>query len=185
MENKTLLGIILIPAFILLVPLAAMQFTHEVTWGLGDFIMAWVLMAGVGFAYKLATRQTGNVAYRAGVGVGLATCFLLIWINLAVGFIGGEDNPANLMYGGVLAVAAIGAAIARWQSEGMARAMFAAATGQFLVPVIAFFIWRPEVNSGLVRVLAFNTVFSLLFVGSGLLFRAARQGVVARADKTA
>ena len=28
--------------------------------------------------------------------------FLLIWINLAVGIIGSEDNPANLMYGAVL-----------------------------------------------------------------------------------
>ena len=34
----------------------------------------------------------------------IVAAFLLIWINLAVGINGSEDNPANLMYGGVLTV---------------------------------------------------------------------------------
>jgi hypothetical protein len=46
-------------------------------------------------------------------------------MNLAVGIIGSEDNPANLMYGGVLAVGIIGAIIARFEPHGMARALVA------------------------------------------------------------
>jgi hypothetical protein len=41
--------------------------------------------------------------------------FILIWMNLAVGIIGSEDNPANLMYGGVLAVAIVGAFMVRFR----------------------------------------------------------------------
>jgi hypothetical protein len=98
---------------------------------------------------------------------------LLVWGNLAVGFIGNEDNPANLLYGGVLAAAFIGALAARFRPRGMAYAMFAAALVQFLVPLVAAAIWRPEVNLGMMQVLALNTVFAMLWVGSGLLFRRA------------
>ena len=81
--------------------------------------------------------MTGNSAYRAAVGVALAAAFILVWVNLAVGIIGSEDNPANVMYGGVLAVGIIGAIIARFQPHGMARALVATALAQALVAVIA------------------------------------------------
>ena len=38
------------------------------------------------------------------VGFALAAAFILVWMNLAVSIIGTEDNPAKLMYGGVLPV---------------------------------------------------------------------------------
>ena len=55
---------------------------------------------------------------------------MLVWINLAVGIIGSEDNPANLMYGGVLAVGVAGAVAARFRPGGMARALAATALAQ-------------------------------------------------------
>jgi hypothetical protein len=116
--------IVLAAAFILLLPLLAMQMTDEVVWDLADFAVAGALLVGTGLMYELAVRKPGNTAYRAAVGVALAAAFILIWMNLAVGIIGAEDNPANLMYGGVLAVAIIGAAIGRFQPAGMARALW-------------------------------------------------------------
>src|SRR3712207_5853670 len=94
-------------------------------------------MTGVGVLYELATRMTGNSAYRTAAGVALAAAFILTWLNLAVGIIGSEDNPANLMYGGVLAVAIIGAVIGRFQPLGMARALSATALTQMLAGIIA------------------------------------------------
>ena len=162
-------------ALILLIPLVAMQFTSEVNWTLSDFVFAGILLFGTGLTYELVARKAGGIAYRAAVGVALAAAFLLVWINGAVGIIGNEDNPANLMYGGVLAVGIIGAMIARFQPHGMARALFATAFAQMLVPVIALIIWRPSLDDapGIVGVFMLNAFFVMLFVVSALFFRRA------------
>src|SRR3712207_1770656 len=91
-------------AFLLLLPLAAMQVTDEVDWGKTDFLLMGAMLFGACGVYELAARMTGSIAYRAAVGVAVVTAFILIWINLAVGIVGSEGNPANLMYFGVLAV---------------------------------------------------------------------------------
>ena len=124
-------------ALLLLLPLIAMQFTDEVNWDETDFLVFGAMVAAAGGTYELAARTTDNSTYRAAVGVALAAAFILVWINLAVGIIGSEDSPANLMYGGVLAVGIIGAVIARFQPVGMARALSATALVQALVDVIA------------------------------------------------
>jgi len=100
---------------------------------------------------------------------------LLIWMNLAVGIIGSEDNPANMLYVGVLAVGIIGAGIARLRPRGMARTLFATAFAQMLVPVIALIIWRPslEETPGIVGVFILNAFFAALFVVSAMLFHRA------------
>jgi hypothetical protein len=75
------------------------------------------------------------------------------------------------MYAGVLAVGLIGAFIAQFQPREMARALFATAVAQALVPVIAMMIWRPPITGGLVGVFILNTFFVALWVVSALLFR--------------
>ena len=174
-QNKRIIGIVLAAAFILLLPLLAMQITDEVVWDLADFAVAGALLVGTGLTYELAARMTGNTAYRAAVGLALAPALILVWVNLAVGLIGTEDNPANLMYGGVLAVGIIGAIIARFRPHGMARALFATALAQALVPVIELIIGKPRVTSleVFLGVLGVNAFFVMLFVGSALLFRRA------------
>ncbi len=177
MKNKRLIGIVLAVAFILLLPLLAMQFTDEVVWDLADFAVAGALLFGAGLTYELIARKAGHIAHRAAVGVAVAAALLLVWMNLAVGIIGNEGNPANLMYIGVLAVGIIGAFIARLDPRGMARVLFATAGAQMLVPVIALIIGPPQVSSwgaaGVVGVLIMNAFFATLWLGSALLFRRA------------
>jgi len=122
---------------LLLLPLVAMQFTREVAWDLPDFIVFGVMLAAACGTYELAARKTGNGAYRAAVGIAVAAGFILVWINLAVGIIGDEDNVLNLLYGGVLVVAMIGAVIARFRPHGMARALVATAIAQGMVAATA------------------------------------------------
>ena len=124
-------------AGLLLLPLLAMRFTDEVNWGAGDFVLAGALVAGVGLACEWAVRSTGNRAYRAGVGVALAGAFMLVWANLAVGIIGSEDDPANLMFYGVLGVGIAGAMAARLRAVGMAWASLAMAVAQVVTAAIA------------------------------------------------
>jgi hypothetical protein len=94
-------------------------------------------------------------------------------MNLAVGLIGSEDHPANLLYAGVLAIGFIGAILARFRPSGMARTLFATALAQALVPVIAMAIWRPQISSvgPFLGMLAVNALFVVLFAASAMLFR--------------
>ncbi|MFQ5744874.1 MAG: hypothetical protein ACE5HV_14985 [Acidobacteriota bacterium] len=163
-------------ALILLLPLVAMQFTDEVNWDVADFAVFGALLVGAGVTYELAARMTGDTAYRSAVGVALAAAFILVWVNGAVGIIGSEDNDANLMYGGVLAIGIIGAIIARFQPHGMARALFATALAQALVAVIALIAGLGPPENGPLEIVALNGFFFALFVGSALLFQKAARG---------
>ena len=170
---RSVVGVALATAFILLIPLLAAP-----AWTLFDFVFAGVLIFGTGLTYKLAARRAGDIAYRAAVGVALAAAFILVWLTGAVGIIGSEDNDANLMYFGVLAVGIIGAIVARFRPHGMARALFATALAQAFVAVIALIIglgspWSPP---GVLETLILNGFFVALFLGSAWLFRnAARE----------
>ena len=111
---------------------------------------------------KLVARQGSTVAYRAAVGVAVATVLLLLWINAAVGT--EDDNSGGLIFLGVLVVG-IGAIVARFQPQGMARALFAAALAHALVAVIAMIAWEQYFEF-----LLLNDFFIALWVGSALLF---------------
>ncbi|MFQ5890661.1 MAG: hypothetical protein ACE5JR_11495 [Gemmatimonadota bacterium] len=174
MQHKNIIRIALATAFILLLPLLTMQITDEVVWDLADFAVAGALLFGTGLTYELVARKMGSIAYRVAVGIALAAAFLLVWVNLAVGLIGSEDELANLMYIGVLAVGIIGAIIARFQPHGMARALFATALAQTLVAVIALIAGMYQYpGSSVSEIVNVNGFFVALFLGSAWLFRTA------------
>ena len=101
----------------LLLALVAKQFIGEPGW-IGNLAQTGTLLIGIGIAVELASRKTGQAAYRAALGLALGSALLLGWVNSAVGIIGSEDNEANLMYGGVIAVGVIGAVVARFMGSG-------------------------------------------------------------------
>ena len=161
-------------AFVLLVPLVAMQFTDEVAWGPADFAFAGILVGGTGLLYQLAKRTAGDLVYRAAAGLALAAALLLVWLVGAVGIIGEDGDPADLMYGGVLAVGIAGAVIARFRPHGMARALLATAAAQALVTAIALIAGKHEAAiSSAFEIVALNGFFVALFAGSAWLFRRA------------
>ena len=158
-------------AFILLIPLVAMQFTDEVNWNFADFAAAWGLIVGAGLTYKLVVRKMGNNAYRAAVGVAVASALLLIWINLAVGVIGIEGNPANMLYIGVLAVGIIGTIIARFRPWRMSQSLLVTALAQALVAMIALIAGLDYQTGGPGKIVILNGFFIALWLGSAWLFR--------------
>ncbi len=158
---KTLVRIAITTALILLLPLIAMQFADEVVWDLADFAIAGALLFSAGLTFEVIGKKGGNFAYRTAVGVAVAAALLLVWVNLAVGIIGNEEDPANLMYFGVLAVGTVGAIIARFQPHGMARALLAMAMAQVLVAAIA----------GLGHTFVVTGFFVVLWLTSAWLFR--------------
>jgi len=156
-------------AALLLLPLIAMQFNDEVAWTGADFLFAAVLIGGTGLALEGAARISRDRYYRAGVAVALAASVLLIWVNGAVGIIGDEDNPLNLLYAAVLAAALAGALIARFRPAGMARAMAGAAAVQALVSLVAL-----TFDGAYVAML--SAAWVALWLGSAWLFRRAARG---------
>src|SRR5918996_2670547 len=163
-------------ALILLIPLIAMQFSDEWNWDLFDFVFAGALLFGAGLTYELVAKKGGTAAYRAAVGIAVTTALILVWVNAAVGIIG-DDESVNFMYFGVLAIGMIGALIARLRPQGMARALFAMAIAQMLVPMIVLTI--PNLRGvlveppGVVGVFGLNAFFVMLWIGSAWLFRKA------------
>jgi uncharacterized membrane protein YgdD (TMEM256/DUF423 family) len=73
---------------ILTIPLVAMRFTREVNWGPFDFLVAGILLAGIGTLYVLLMRKLRTVPQRRAVGGGLLLTLLLVWAELAVGIFG-------------------------------------------------------------------------------------------------
>lgn len=116
-----------------------------------------------------------RTAYRVAGGLALTAVFLIVWLNAAAGLIGIEDDdPANLLYVGVLAIGLGGAIIARLQPRGLARALFATALAQALVGAIALKL--PNTASS-VQIVILHGLFVALFAGAALLFRhAGRKG---------
>jgi hypothetical protein len=168
--------LLLAAGLILMVPLVAMQFTDEVVWTPSDFVVAGALLFGTGLTYLLVSRKGDTLAYRAATGLALGAALFLVWANLAVGLIGDEGNPANLMYLGVLAVGIVGAILARLRPGGMARALFATAAAHALVGVIALAFGLGGAASGPLEIVGVTGLFFVLFAGSGGLFvRAARE----------
>lgn len=114
--------------------------------------------------------------YRYAFIIGLLGAFFVVWTNGAVGIIGNEDNPANLMYGAIFIIGLIGSLISRFKPRGMSYTLFAVALVQILIPFIALFVWPAQASwgdAGVIGVFIINAVFASLFIVSGLLFRRA------------
>ena len=143
-------------------------------WTMFDYVFAGAVLGGAGLALELLARASGNLFYRSGAAVGLLTAVMLVVVNGAVGFLANEDNPANLMFLGVIAVAVVGAFIANFKASGMARAMFAAAAAQLAAGAIGLAGGFASPGAeGLYEVVMGTFLFGGLWLLAGWLFRRA------------
>ncbi|MDE2618558.1 MAG: hypothetical protein KGL54_00215 [Sphingomonadales bacterium] len=120
---------------ILLAAAVASRTVDGFNWTLGDFVAAGVILGTVCIGFEIATRHTAGHAARAAAGLGLLGAFLVVWINLAVGIIGAEENRANLVFFPVLLLGAAGSLWARFQPRGMALVMTTATACQALMAI--------------------------------------------------
>ena len=161
-------------AAMLATPLVAMQFTDEVVWTAFDFAVFGTMLLAAGGAMELAVRMSGDWSYRIAAGVAVLAGFLLIWSTLAVGIIGNEDEPANLMFFGVLLIGAGGAAIARFRAEGMGRTLFAMAIAQAAAGATALIAgWGTTTPIWPMDILGASGIFTVAWLLSAGLFRRA------------
>ena len=116
--------------------------------------------------------KTENANYKTALVLAIATVLILFWVISAVGVLGADGDPADLMYIGVLAVGVTGAIIVRFQPMGMARAMITMAFAQALVTVIALIIGKQDAPyMSVFEIVSLNGFFVTLFLGSARLFQ--------------
>jgi hypothetical protein len=155
-------------AFLLILPAIAMRVTDEVEWDARDFLIMGVMLATACGICELSARASTNGAYRIAAGIAVGTAFLTVWANLAVGMIGSEANPYNLVFAGVIGVALLGSILVRFEASGMKKAMILAAVVQAAAGAVGL--------TADIRGAIFTMAFSGLWLLSALLFRvAARQ----------
>ena len=175
-----------VPTALIMTPAIMMQISDEWNWRPFAFVFWGGLLFGATGAIDLAIRKTGSKAYRLGVGLAVLTSFLLIWVNAVTGIIGGEDNPVNLIFPGVVLIAAAGSVVSRFQARGMARATLAATLALAAIaamapvfgweadraPVFRWFSDEPPGTAGLIMLIGlFATMWGL---SSALFAKAAR-----------
>lgn len=114
--------------------------------------------------------------YRLAIVVALGS---LLFLVLGIGALGiiGDGGRNDRMYVGVLAVAVIGAGVARLRPRGMALALLATALTQVLVAVIALVTGvHRDAGASVVDLVGLTAMYAGLFgVSAWLFWRSAEQ----------
>ena len=124
------------------------------------------------------TQGRARNLHRIALAVALFAGLFQIWMNLAVGIVGDEDNPVNQGFFMVVAAAAACAFTARLRADAMARAMLATAGVQALLGLAVATAPATVINDakGPLGVAVLSAGFTTLWLLAAFLFhRAARR----------
>ena len=141
-----------------------MRFTGEDAWTAFDFVVFSVMVGAVCAGFELAMRLSNQWTYRLGAIMSVMGGFLMVWANLAVGIIGNEEDPRNLMFYGVLLIGVVGALVTKFNARGLTwtvRTMAAAQVVIFLVSALLDWALLP----------VFTVFYVSLWVIAGELFK--------------
>lgn len=72
----------------MLVPFLAMQFSDEVNWSFGDFLIAGILLMVTAGILNYSRQNIKNTNLKTFMLVMTIAVFVLVWMELAVGIIG-------------------------------------------------------------------------------------------------
>jgi len=159
-------------AVLLATPVIAMQVSDEWQWGPGAFVLLGGVLLVCCLTFELVARRAPGFAHRAGTAIAIAGGLLLFWGNLAVGFIGDEDNPANLAFYLLLLAGLAGGLLAVCRPRGLARVLFAMAAAQILIGAIAI-AYQLDDPISLAKL---TGIFAAIWLAAALLFRQAERG---------
>ena len=152
-------------AAIMLAAACAKLFLPGFGWDAADFVAMTVLLGVPALCFEIALRLAGNDnSYLLGAALAIGTCFLLVYLNVAVGIIGSEDNTHNAVFLWVIGTAIAGSLVALLRPAGLAVAMAVTALVQAGVAVYAWTLGSPEGT-----ILSF--VFAGAFLGAAACFR--------------
>lgn len=159
-------------AALMLAPVVASRVSDEMAWSTADFLLAAIVLAAACGVWEIALLKSRDSAFAAGALAAAGTAFLLFAVNGAVGLIGTEDDPVNLLFFGVLTSAFAGSVVIGFKPVGMARTMAVTACVQVAAGAVALLI-VPDVRGFALG----SALFVPLWLLSSWLFaRSAREG---------
>jgi hypothetical protein len=157
-------------ALLLATPLVAMQIAPQsgANWGLGDFVLAAILFGVVGLLVELTVRAGSDWPARLGSILAIGTGFLLLWSNLAVGYIGDGEAPINLIFYAIPMLLLVAAIAVRGRADAMMLILAATAATHAIAGAIGFV---EDSRTGPITI-----IFVGLWLASAALFRNSAQG---------
>lgn len=156
-------------ALLILMLLVAIQYYEGFQWDQDDLILT-ILILGIGGALAEVTFQiTLNPFSRAGAIVAILTSVVVFAASVAVGMIGDEGDPVNLLFGVVLLVVVVGAWFSGLHPLILPAFMLAAGAIQAAIGLLAGVLANDVVGG------AFTMALALLWWVSAGLFAVARK----------
>ena len=163
---------------ILLIPFISQKLNEDVQWSLMDFVFVGILLSSIAICYEWIRYKQPSKYYRFAIWTILITILMVVWINGAVGIVGHEGQSINLLYYISPLLGIIGSLIFNFKASAMSRIFFTVSVVQLLVPMIGWIIWPPSVISwspGMLQVVLFNTILSILYAMGAWLFKISYQ----------
>lgn len=154
-------------AVLLATPAIATQFSDEWQWGPDAFVLLAAVLLVCCVTFELVARRASGFAHRAATAIAIAGGLLLFWGNLAVGFIGDEDHPANLAFYALLLGGLMGGFLAGFRPRGLAKVLLAMAAAQVLLGAIAI-AYQLDDPISLAKL---TGIFTAIWLVASLLFR--------------
>ncbi len=157
-------------AAVMAIPVTLQLTMAEMAWDGLDFAVFGVMLVIAGLGFELVLRFAGASIWSVLAAIlGIGGAFLMVMANLAVGIVGNEGNPINLVFFVLLGAGALGALAVRLRAAGLARVLAAMAAAQALLGLALAL-------GGIAYLPVFTAVFVGIWLGSAALFRqAARQ----------
>lgn len=170
-------------ALFFLLPVVGQFTIDDFQWGPGDFVIFAVMLAVLCSLYEIAAWISDTITYRVAAGIVLLSSFALVFINLAVGIIGSEDHPANMMYFAVVLAGFLAALFVRFSAIGMVWVMTGMASAQVVVAIIGASVqWAsPDFDRNMpLGTLVVSGAFALVWLAAAALFHAAAKATPAQ-----
>ena len=115
-------------------------------------------------------------AYRLAITGWIGSSLAIMFLMGAVGIVGIEGDPMDLLYVGMVGIGVGGAAASRFQPAGMSRAMAAAAASTALLAALALLGDRHQAEySSVLEILGLNAMFAAMFGSCAWLFHLAQR----------
>ena len=129
---------------------------------------------------------TTSNAYRLALALALGTFLFLAWSVAAMGLVGAEGDPFDLLYLGLVGVGILAAALVRFEPGAMVRVLLGMAGAQAVLTVVALALGKQESPvSSVAEIVGLNAMFIVLYGGAAWLFARAARGRASRSRDAA